>query len=129
MNTINPYEDDRSLQWVPQQPQRYDGRYVSQYQQVPPGSAERSAEQKTRAPQKMSKARALELARTFKRWLVVASLVGFGTVSGLAALHQVGSTATATTHTSSSSQKSSSSSNNSSSNSSSSFLNQSGSSN
>ncbi len=82
---------------------------------------------------KMSKARALALAGTLKRWLVVASFVGFGTFSGLAAFHQVSSTSTST-HSSSSSQNSSSSSSssNSSTNSSSSSgssLNQSGSNN
>src|SRR5438046_7507127 len=98
----NPYEYDTTVQWRPQQNQIYEGRYVSaragqqqspvlQKQRPQPGSGN----QKPRPPEKMPKARALALARTFKKWLVVASLVSFGTFSGLVAFHQVGSTTTA----------------------------------
>lgn len=51
---------------------------------------QRGVGQKPKPPERMPKAQALALARTFKHWLVVASLVGFGTFSGLAAYHQVG---------------------------------------
>lgn len=160
METTNPYEDNQPLPWEPQPWQSYDGTNISQpyvpyagqrqyqefqkYQRPQQQPAQqnqplthKSAQQKPRQPEKMSKARALALAGTLKRWLVVASFVGFGTFSGLAAFHQVGSTTTSThssSSSSSSSQNSSSSSNsasNSSTNSSSSgsSLNQSGSNN
>jgi len=41
----------------------------------------------------MPKARALELAQTYKKRIVFVSLVVFGLLSGLVAYHQVGSTA------------------------------------
>jgi len=131
----NPYEYDTTVQWIPQQNQIYEGRYVSartsqqqpsvlQNRRVQPGSGN----QKPRPPEKMPKARALALARTLKRWLVVASLVSFGTFSGLVALHQVGSTtiASQSSSTSSGSSQTTSSSSNSSTQNSSSSLNQQG---
>ena len=127
----NPYEYDTSVQWRPQQNQLYEGRYVSPRtgQQQPPVLQNqrpqlRSGNEKPKPPEKMPKARALALARSFKKWLVVASLVSFGTFSGLVAFHQVGSTTTASrsTSTSSGSSQTTSSSKSSSSN----FLNQGG---
>ena len=127
----NPYEYDTSVQWRPQQNQLYEGRYVNPRtgQQRPPVPQNqrpqlRSGNQKPKPPEKMPKARALALARSFKKWLAVASLVSFGTFSGLVAFHQVGSTTTATksTSTSSGSSQTTSSSKSSSSN----FLNQGG---
>jgi hypothetical protein len=53
-------------------------------------------ENNKRAPQKMPKARVLALTNTLKKWLAIASIVGFGTLSGLVAFHQVGATATQT---------------------------------
>jgi hypothetical protein len=90
----NPYQYD--TQWIPQQNQLYEGRYdtahngqlrptVSQNQRPQP----RSGNQKPRPPEKMPKARALALAHKFKKWLAVASLISFGTFSGLVAFHQV----------------------------------------
>ncbi|HZU70240.1 MAG TPA: hypothetical protein VFA09_23415 [Ktedonobacteraceae bacterium] len=78
--------------------------------------------------QRMTKARALELVRRFKQWLVVASIVSFGSISGLVAYHQVATTA-ATSNTSSTTSQSTSSSSSSSTNSSSSNNNTSSSSN
>jgi hypothetical protein len=147
MEPTNPYENNQQVPWVPQQGQRYDGAYNSQpyvpyagqrqnqeyqkYQRPQQAPAQqnqplthKSAQQKPRQPEKMSKARALALAGTLKRWLVVASFVGFGTFSGLAAFHQVSSTTTSSHSSSSSSQNSSSSSSTSGSS-----LNQSGSNN
>src|SRR5204863_10041647 len=49
--------------------------------------------QKPRAAEKMPKTRALASVRTLKRWLVVASIVSFGTFGGVGAFHQVGTTA------------------------------------
>jgi hypothetical protein len=127
----NPYEYDTSVQWRPQQNQLYEGRYVSARtgQQQPPVLQNqrpqlKNGNQKPRPPEKMPKARALALARSFKKWLVVASLVSFGTFSGLVAFHQVGSTTTASRSTSTSSGSSSTTS--SSKSSSSNFLNQGG---
>jgi hypothetical protein len=67
--------------------------------------------QKPKTPEKMPKAKAMSLATTLKKWAVVASVVGFGTISGLAGFHQVSTTATTSSGTSqnSSSTKSSSS--------------------
>ena len=132
----NPYEYDTSVQWRPQQNQLYEGRYVTAHtgQQQPPvlqiqRPQLRSGNQKPKPPEKMPKARALALARSFKKWLVVASLVSFGTFSGLVAFHQVGSTTTASGSTSSGSSSTSSKSSqttSSSKSSSSNFLNQGG---
>src|SRR5437588_6817035 len=127
----HPYEYDTTVQWTPQ---FYEGRYVSARtgQMQPPvlqnqRPQARSGNQKPRPPEKMPKARALALARTLKRWLVVASLVSFGTFSGLVAFHQVGSTTTASQSTSSSSGSSkTTTSSNSTSQNSSNFLNQGG---
>jgi hypothetical protein len=120
----NPYEYDTTVPWRPQQNQLYEGRYASarngqirppvlQNQRPQPGNG------KPRPPEKMPKARALALAHRLKRWLAIASVVSFGTFSGLVAFHNVGSTTTA-------SQSTSTSSSNSSSQNSSSFLKQKG---
>ncbi len=60
-------------------------------------------DQKPKPSKPMPKARALALVRTFKKWLVVASLAAFVSFSGLVAYHHVG---TAASQTSSSSQDS-----------------------
>jgi len=129
----NTYNYDTTVPWIPQQKQLYESRDVtarasqqsSDLQNQRP--QQRGGGLKPGAPEKMPKARALALARSLKRWLVVASIVGFGTFGGLVALHQVGSTTAASqsTSTSSGSSKSTSSSNSSSQNSNS-FLNQGG---
>ena len=112
----NPYEYDRTVPWVPQQNQRYDGRYFTPRTTQQPVGAARIAQviapsppgvargPKPRSPERMPKARALALARTLKKWITIASIVCFGTFSGLVALHQVGTTAS---HTNQSSSKSS----------------------
>ncbi len=103
----NPYEYDRTIPWIPQQNQPYEGRYVTDRasQQRSPDlqnqrPQQRSVDQKPKPPERMPKARALALARTLKKGLVIASLVSFGAFSGLVAYHQVGTTTTAN-HTSS----------------------------
>jgi hypothetical protein len=70
----------------------------------------------------MPRARALALTNTLKRWLVIASIVGFGAFGGLVAFHQVGTTASQTSSTSSNTNSTSSSSSQNSNN----FLNQQG---
>src|SRR5450759_1488225 len=119
--------------WIPPQNQPYQGRYVvtSQegYQQFAqpqnPALTQRAVDQKPKAPEKMPKARAMALANTLKRWLGIASIVGFGTFGGLVALHQVGTTTSQSTQSSSGSSSTNSSSSSSSQNSSS-FLQQQG---
>jgi hypothetical protein len=131
----NPYDYDTTVQWIPQQNQLSESRDITERtsQQRPPVLQNQRPQQTGRgqkpgAPEKMPKARALALARTLKRWLVVASIVGFGTFSGLVAFHQVSSTTAAShsTSTSSGSSSQSTSSSNSSSQNSNSFLNQGG---
>ena len=126
---------DTHASWIPQQNQLYEDRYVTAQagqQRLPrpqnQGFSQRDVGQKPKPAGKMPKARALALARTFKKWLVVASLVGFGTFSGLVAVHQVGTTASQSTQTSSGSSTTSTttSTTSSSSQNSNSFLNQGG---
>jgi hypothetical protein len=128
----NPYQYDTSLPWMPQQNQVYAGEDVTPQtaqQRLPrpqsQGRSQSSAGQRPRAAEKMPKARALALANTLKRWLAVASIVGFCTISGLAAFHQVGTTSTQSTQSSSGSSKTNSTSSSSSQNSNN-FLNQQG---
>src|SRR6266700_7497541 len=96
---------DTPASWISQQNQLYDASARAGQQRLPrpqnQGLSQRAVGQKPAALAKMPKARALALARTFKKWLVVASIVGFGTFSGLVALHQVGTTASQSTQTSS----------------------------
>ena len=126
---------DTHASWIPQQNQLYEDRYASArigQQRLPRPQnqelAQRVAGQKPAALAKMPKARALALARVFKKWLVVASIVGFGTFSGLVAQHQVGTAASQSTQTSSGSSTTSTTTSTSSSSSqnSNSFLNQKG---
>ena len=123
----NSKDFDTRASWIPRQNQLYEGRYVSPQtgrQQLSrpqnAGQPTRDMGQKPRAPEKMPKARALALANTLKRWLAIASIVGFGTFGGLVALHQVSSTTTTSQSTSTNSSSSSSSQN------SNGFLNQQG---
>ena len=128
----NPYQYDTTLPWMPQQNQVYAGEGVTPQtaqQRLPrpqsQGGPQRGAGQKPGAAEKMPKARALALANTLKRWLAVASIVGFGTISGLVAFHQVGTTTSQSTQSSSGSSKTNSTSSSSSQNSNN-FLNQQG---
>jgi hypothetical protein len=59
--------------------------------------------QKAKQPERMPKAQALALADRFKKSLMVASVLGFGVFSGLAAYHQIATTTTTTAATSTSS--------------------------
>lgn len=117
---INPYEYERTVPWIPQQNQAFAGRDIG----ARPGQLQNSRPrqkggvQKPKQPERMSKARALSLARAFKKSLVVASIVTFGSLSGLVAYHQVGTTAVSNTSSGSSQSTPASSSSTSSSNSS-----------
>lgn len=125
----NPYEYNRTIPWIPQQNQVYAGRDVSahthqQLSRLQKQEPQRGGgDQKPKPPKPMPKARTLALVRTFKKWLVTASLVGFFSFTGLVAYHHVGTTAT---QTSSGSSQTSSSSTTSSSQKSNSFFNQPG---
>jgi hypothetical protein len=102
----NPYQYDsynKSVPWIPQQNQVYEGWYTpgrSSQQRSPvlqnSRPQQRIVDQKPKPAERMPKARALALVRTFKKWLVAASLVGFLSLSGLVASHQVGTSATST---------------------------------
>ena len=89
---INPYEYDRTVPRRLQQNQLYEGRSVTE--QVGQSRPPVLENQKPKSPARIPKAQALPLVNKFKQCLVVASLVGFGTFSGLAAFHQVNATAT-----------------------------------
>ena|SRR2546421_4423542 len=129
----NPYEYDRTIPWIPQQNQLYEGRYVTERASQQRSSVlqnqrpqQRRVDQKPKPPERMPKARALALARTLKKWLVIASLVSFGTFSGLVAYHQVSTTNTANHTSSGSSQATPASTSSSSSQNSNGFFNQQG---
>ena len=96
----NLIDYDTRASWRPPQNQHYEGGLVTpqdSWQELPRpqnrGLPQRGVGQKPRAAEKMPKKQALALARILKRWLVVASIVGFGTFGGLVAFHQVGTTA------------------------------------
>lgn len=129
----NPYEYDsynKSVAWIPQQNQPeppYEGRYVREYtRQQQPSNVQNQRlqpagkDQKPKAPERMPKARALTLVHKFKKVLVVASILGFGSFSGLAAYHQAITTTSNSASNTQSTPATGSSSNTSSSNSSSS---------
>ena len=126
----NQYDYDRRASWTPPQSQPYTSRYVTSQdgrpQYAPPAQSQHPAQiqrptvQKPKAPPKMPKERALALANRLKRGFAIASIIGFGTISGLVAFHQIGTTASSSTQSSSGSNSSNSSSSSNSSNSSSS---------
>ncbi len=127
----HPYEYGRTIPGTQQQNQYYQSNPITaqneqqfvgpQYQGLP----KYNVGHKPKTKEKMPKARALALANTLKRWLAVASIVGFGTFGGLVALHQVGTTAVQSTQSSSGSSNTSSTSSSLSENSNS-FFNQQG---
>ena len=63
----------------------------------PRQSATVNAQQETPKVQRRSKAQSLALVGTFKKWLIAASLVGFGVFSALVAGNAVGASAQTTT--------------------------------
>src|SRR5437870_410714 len=109
----NMKDYDTHASWIAQQNQPYKDRVVTpqdgRQQLTQPqnqGLPQRGVGQKPRTAEKMPKARARALANTLKRWLVVTSIVSFGTFSGLVALHQVATTASQSTQTNSTSRSS-----------------------
>lgn len=128
---MNPYEYDSQVQWTPPQNQIYQdtsttARTGREQSPVLPNQsiAQKGADQKPKQPARMPKARTLAIAHKLKNWIVVASILSFGTFSGLAAFHQVSTTATSTSSQQSS--KTTQSTSSTSSSSSNSFLNQNG---
>lgn len=95
----NPYEDEGSLAWIPQENQFYEresDKIRSNQAQAPQQyqSGQRAVQsQRPQQEQRMPKTQALELVNTYKKRLIVASLMVFGLVSGLVAFHQVGAAA------------------------------------
>ena len=85
--------------------QQYAAPASQRAQQLPQGAV--SQKPKQAKPKPMPKARALALVNTLKKSLVVASLAAFVSFGGLAAFHQVGTTASKTASTSSTSTSSS----------------------
>ena len=104
----NPYEYDRTVPWIPQQQQRPVGTQFTA-PRAPVGTQFTAPNRapKPKSAERMPKARALALARTLKKSLVIASFVSFGTLSGLVAFHQVGTTTSNNSQTNQSSSKSS----------------------
>jgi hypothetical protein len=97
-----PYAYNRIVSQVPQQQHLPEDKRITAYtsqQQAPV-----LQNQQPKPAGRMPKAQALALISKFKQWLVVASLVGFGTFSGLAAFHQVNTPAAASQTSSGSSQ-------------------------
>jgi hypothetical protein len=126
----NPYEYNNPVAWIPQENQAYAGRYVTARPSQQPSALQMhrpqqgGGEQKPKPAKPMPKALALALAHTLKKWLAVASLVGFLSFSGLVAYHQVDTTTTSSQTSSGSSQTTSAS--NSSSQNNNGFFNQQG---
>jgi hypothetical protein len=95
----NPYEDEGSLAWIPQENQIYERESdkIRSSQMPAPlqyQNGQRNIQsQKPKPEQRMPKTQALELINIYKKRLIVASLVVFGLVSGLVAFHQVGAAA------------------------------------
>ena len=127
----NPYEYDR-VPWIAQQNKIYEGRYVVGRTAQQPASLqsqrlqERGGGQKPKVAGRMPKAQVLALVRSFKKWLIVASFVSFGTFSGLAAFHQMDTTANQVSQTSQASSGSSQAASNTSSQDNNNFFNQQG---
>ena len=95
----NPYEFDRAVPWIPQQNRHNEAGYIAARPTPQPAALQyqewqrRVQDQKPRLQERMPKARALELAQTYKKRIVFTSLVVFGLLSGLVAYHQIGNTA------------------------------------
>ncbi len=95
----NPYEDERPIEWIPQENRFYEresGKVQSGQQQA---SLQYQAWQqsmqnpKPKLQDRMPKTQAVELVNVYKRRLIVSALVVFGLLSGLVAFHQVGAVA------------------------------------
>src|SRR5947209_12508746 len=92
----NPYEDEKPLEWVPQENRFYELESDKVHSSQQPLSLHYEELQQNiqnprpKMPERMPKTQALELVNVYKKRLIVASLVAFGLVSGLVAFHRVG---------------------------------------
>jgi hypothetical protein len=87
----SPYE--YHLPFQPQVERQYPGAMTPPYREATMPARPKTSASRSKG---ISKAEALSLARRLKRGLIVASFVGFGTLSGLAISHTVGVTASQT---------------------------------
>jgi cytoskeletal protein RodZ len=141
MGSSNPYDDTQV--WLPEQREMLGASYsdptyyapaqqqtlinypyytsnISGAQTVPQGNlGPQHTRQNKKDSARMPKAQAVSMARTLKRSIVVASIAGFGVLSGLVATHLQTTTTTSQSTSTSASQNTSSSSSNASSTSSS----------
>ena len=94
----NPNEFDRSAFWRSPQEQQHANSYPDMYAPQPPAAFQGQRQQQLgggiqpKRKARMPKAQAVALALTLKRWLLVVSLAGFASLSGLVAYHQTGAT-------------------------------------
>ncbi len=111
---MHPPEKERSNQWTQSSYQYNPGNYPvrSDPQMEPLRTSSPQRPPRPQQPPRMPRVQTLAMARTFKRWLVVASFATFASFSGLVAYHQINQNSTTSTKTASttSTQKKSSSS-------------------
>jgi hypothetical protein len=128
-NSYEPYDfyNEPTVSWVPSPRQaaqggpkeesfyEYPGYYAqpgyytgATQQQVTPPRRQQIVRPSADKPVRMSKAETLEVADSLKKFLVIASIVGFGALSALAASHVTGVTSSQAAPSSSSSASSSS---------------------
>lgn len=88
---IHPYDYNAQVPWKSPQNQYHEKTALAAYrdQQQLPQRMERVQKQRVGVMERMPKDCVLALAQELKRWLVVASLVGFDTFSSLVAVQQV----------------------------------------
>jgi hypothetical protein len=107
----NPYDYNRQIPWVPQQhPSNEDRKTTNSIGRNEATRPRLNPPVQQSKPEGMPKARAMALAQTLKKWIVVASLVSFSTLSGLVALHPVSAAASTSSNRTSNNTKSSTSS-------------------
>jgi hypothetical protein len=122
-NPYDPYDfyNEPTVAWIPQQQQSVQGGpkeepfyeypgyyaqsgyYTATTQQQAAPVCEQQAQSTDDKPTRMSKVETLEVADALKKILVVASIIGFGALSGLAASHVTGVTSSQAAPSSSSS--------------------------
>ncbi len=127
-NSYDSYDfyNEPTVAWIPQQQQTAQGgpkeeplyEYPGYYAQpgyYPEGTRRQAQQELYRQqaqsadkPARMSKAETLEVADALKKFLVIASIIGFGALGGLAASHVTGVTSSQSAPSSSSSVPSSS---------------------
>jgi len=106
---IHPYDYNVQVPWSSSQNQYHEKTALAAYrgQQQSPLPTERVQSQRVGAMERLPKDCVLALAQELKRWLVIASLVGFDTFCSLVAVQQVEAEAIQTTQLSADSSQSS----------------------